>query len=106
MNAIGYVNVMVTMIPFRFSSKELNVLIATNVLEEGIDVSACNVVISYDFPIKFASYIQSRGRARNKDSVYYIFSNKEKNNQDLDMFQEIKTELESVLNSHSALIYN
>ncbi|KAK6635205.1 hypothetical protein RUM44_000456 [Polyplax serrata] len=81
----------------RFSSKELNVLIATNVLEEGIDVSACNVVISYDFPIKFASYIQSRGRARNKDSVYYIFSNKEKNNQDLDMFQEIKTELESAI---------
>lgn len=42
-------------------------------LEEGIDVQACNYVFILDELETFNSYIQSKGRARSKDSNYIIF---------------------------------
>lgn len=57
-----------------FRSKECNLLICSSVLEEGIDVQACNYVFAFD-PLKtFNSYVQTKGRARSKDSYYSIFS--------------------------------
>lgn len=50
-----------------------NVLIATNVLEEGIDVPACNVVICFDPPKDLRSFIQRRGRARDRQSRFVLF---------------------------------
>ncbi|KAF3402139.1 Dicer-like protein 2 [Talaromyces pinophilus] len=50
-----------------------NVLIATNVLEEGIDVPACNVVICFDPPKDLRSFIQRRGRARDRQSRLVLF---------------------------------
>ena len=57
----------------RFKAKELNVLISTSVVEEGLDVRSCNLVIKYDFPATFRSYVQSKGRARKKPSKYIMF---------------------------------
>ena len=45
-----------------------NLVIATSVLEEGIDVSACNIVICYNKPTTLKSFIQRRGRARKERS--------------------------------------
>lgn len=56
----------------KFANKQLNILIATSVLEEGIDVPICNVVIRYDFPMTFRAYCQSKGRARDKSSLYFL----------------------------------
>lgn len=53
----------------------LNLLVSTSVLEEGIDVAACNSVIRFDMYKNFTSYVQSRGRARAANSKYYIFFN-------------------------------
>jgi len=49
-------------------SGKRNLVIATSVLEEGIDVSACNVVVCYNKPATLKSFIQRRGRARKKAS--------------------------------------
>lgn len=56
----------------QFRRHEFNLLIATCVVEEGLDIPKCNVVCRFDFPKTFRSYVQSKGRARAKDSTYYI----------------------------------
>uniref|UniRef100_A0A093URX2 Dicer-like protein 2 n=1 Tax=Talaromyces marneffei PM1 TaxID=1077442 RepID=A0A093URX2_TALMA len=53
-----------------------NILIATNVLEEGIDVPACNMVICFDPPKDLRSFIQRRGRARDRLSRLVLFMDK------------------------------
>ena len=49
-----------------------NLIVTTNALEEGIDVSACNVVICFDKPPNLKSFIQRRGRARRSASKYVV----------------------------------
>ena len=59
-----------TLIEFR--RQESNLIIATSVLEEGIDVSACNTVICFNKPANLKSFIQRRGRARKKESIFVL----------------------------------
>ena len=49
-----------------------NLIIATSVYEEGIDIAACNVVICFEPPPNLKSFIQRRGRARSTKSKYII----------------------------------
>lgn len=49
---------------------QLNLLIATKVGEEGLDIQTCCLVIRFDLPETVASFIQSRGRARMAQSEY------------------------------------
>ncbi|CAK5036675.1 unnamed protein product [Meloidogyne enterolobii] len=56
----------------QFRNGQLNLLITTNVLEEGIDLRNCNLVIRFDPPMDFRSFIQSSGRARRENSAFYI----------------------------------
>lgn len=58
----------------KFKRGTINLIIATSVLEEGIDLQECNLVISYDVPQTFRAYVQSKGRARMKDSTYVIMA--------------------------------
>ncbi|RZC41351.1 Dicer-2 [Asbolus verrucosus] len=54
-----------------FINKEINVLVSSNVLEEGVDIPKCTLVIKFDKALDYRSYIQSKGRARHRSSLYY-----------------------------------
>ena len=59
-----------TLTDFRNGNK--NLIIATDVLEEGIDITACRLVVCYDSPPNLKSFVQRRGRARQKKSKFAI----------------------------------
>lgn len=84
----------------KFKKNETNVIVTTNVLEEGIDLQMCNTVIKYDCPSTFASYQQSKGRARMKDSQYIVMvenSNRRKFLTQYSLYKNIEEELKKCL---------
>ncbi|KAL8511973.1 hypothetical protein ACS0TY_018436 [Phlomoides rotata] len=55
-----------------FRKGTVNIIIATSMLEEGLDVQSCNLVIRFDLSATICSFIQSRGRARMQNSDFVI----------------------------------
>ncbi|KAL1457882.1 hypothetical protein WDU94_008064, partial [Cyamophila willieti] len=60
---------------YNFNKGHTNILVATDVLEEGIDIQSCNLVIKFDPPQHTRSYVQSKGRARSHGSQYIVMVN-------------------------------
>lgn len=54
----------------KFKTGELNCIFATSVGEEGLDIPDCNLIIRFDLYDTLIQYIQSRGRARQDQSIY------------------------------------
>ncbi|XP_050430735.1 endoribonuclease dcr-1 isoform X3 [Adelges cooleyi] len=81
-----------------FHKNTINVLITSEVLEEGIDVPECNYVIRYDMPKNFPSYVQSKGRARSKKSKFIVLAqNQAECEHTQSVYKKMEREIEIVL---------
>lgn len=56
----------------RENSFNCNLLIATDVAQEGLDMPKCNFVIRYNFVSNEIGSVQSKGRARAPNSECYL----------------------------------
>uniref|UniRef100_A0A3Q3JZG7 RNA helicase n=2 Tax=Monopterus albus TaxID=43700 RepID=A0A3Q3JZG7_MONAL len=56
----------------KFRKGDFNLLIATTVAEEGLDIQACNVIIRYGLVTNEIAMIQAKGRGRAEDSSYAV----------------------------------
>lgn len=56
----------------RFRIHDCNLLIGTSVLEEGIDLPKCNLVVRWNPPSTYRSYVQCKGRARAAQAFHVI----------------------------------
>lgn len=59
-----------------FRSGSVNICVSTEVMEEGVDIPACNLVVRFDDSKNFRSFVQSRGRARHAKSKFVILGPK------------------------------
>ncbi|KPI43442.1 Dicer-like protein 2 [Cyphellophora attinorum] len=76
-----------------FRRGDRNLVIGTNVLEEGIDVRACNLVICFDPPISHRAYIQRRGRARDPDARFAFMVDRKTYSTNLHQWQALEEEM-------------
>lgn len=56
----------------KFRMHECNLLISNTILEEGIDIPRCNVVVHFDEPRSYREYVQCKSRARTS-TAYHLF---------------------------------
>lgn len=56
-----------------------NLVVATSVAEEGLDIPNCGTVVRWDRPSNVVSWVQSRGRARHKESTFILMLEEDSN---------------------------
>ena len=82
-----------------FSKGTCNLLVCTSVLEEGLDVASCDLVVGFTGVKSLIQFIQMRGRARKKGSRFIIYQSEAESyrNRDMQLEEEI---LHIVLKRH------
>ncbi|XP_053406750.1 antiviral innate immune response receptor RIG-I-like isoform X2 [Mercenaria mercenaria] len=57
-----------------FKGGRHKIIILTSIAEEGLDITKCNFIIRYEHVTNEIVRLQSRGRARQQDSRYYVLT--------------------------------
>jgi superfamily II DNA or RNA helicase len=78
----------------KFRSGQLDLVIATTVLEEGIDIPACNLVLCFDEPANLKSFVQRRGRARTKESQLVLMQSSKSDK--LSQWQKLELDMKRI----------
>lgn len=77
-----------------FRSGDKNLVVATSVAEEGLDIQACGNVIRWDVPNNMVSWAQSRGRARKRHSSFVLmFDSGGADNVRISKFEALEAEM-------------
>jgi ERCC4-related helicase len=88
-------------------AKVKNLIVATDVLEEGIDVTACNLVVCFDVPSNLKSFLQRRGRARQEQSTFAILLAGNGETQDkIPLWQQLEEEMIQLYQDETRLLQN
>lgn len=76
-----------------FRQGRTNLIIATNVLKKGINITASRLVICFDKPPNLKSFIQRRGRARQEKLIFAIMLADDDVSAFLNSWQELEEEM-------------
>ncbi|KAI0299668.1 hypothetical protein B0F90DRAFT_1727667 [Multifurca ochricompacta] len=88
-----------------FSIGELNLIVATAVAEEGLDIQACCNVVRWDIPANMVSWVQSRGRARQEISTFVLmFSNSVEFQPTVRRWEELEKEMTKLYHTKRELL--
>ena len=78
-----------------FRSNVANILVATSVVEEGLDIPSCDLVVRFEsFSSNLRSYVQSRGRARQQDSKFYLLVDENRDQTDTQIIAQFDSAIE------------
>ncbi|XP_077999952.1 ATP-dependent RNA helicase DHX58-like [Glandiceps talaboti] len=70
-----------------------NLLVATDIAQEGLDIPTCNFVIKYNFVSNEIGAVQARGRARAEESVCYLIVQEGSKNEQREIQNQEKEKL-------------
>lgn len=89
----------------QFKKGMFRFLVSTSVLEEGVDIQKCNLVIRFDEPSNYRSYVQSKGRARANEAKYILLhdSSSPTNtlNKDVLLYERLEKELQIICHNRA-----
>ncbi|KAG0638925.1 hypothetical protein HOY80DRAFT_126670 [Tuber brumale] len=76
-----------------FRAGKKNLVVSTSVVEEGMDIPACRLVVCFSLPPNLKSFIQRRGRARMAKSNYVLMFNGGDDQGKIDKFKQLEMDM-------------